>query len=113
MENNLLNSSELTVIASDVTIVGNIEITHELHLYGKIVGELTGKEGSVLILKEGSVVEGKIKADSVIIDGFVKGEIHSTQKVWITKRARILGSVQTPSLKVDPGAIFEVKVNLA
>jgi cytoskeletal protein CcmA (bactofilin family) len=112
MENNQLKTSELTVIASDVTIEGNIQITHELHLYGKIVGELSGKEGSLLILKEGSVVEGKITAESLIIDGFVKGEIKSTQKIWITKRARILGSVETPSLQVDPGAIFEAKVKM-
>ena len=112
MENKQLKTSELTVIASDVTIEGKVQITHELHLYGKIVGELLGKEGSLLILKEGSVVEGKITADSVIIDGFVKGEIHSHQKIWVTKRARILGSVQTPSLQVDPGAIFEAKVKM-
>ena len=112
MENNGLKTSELTVIASDITIEGNVHVSKELHLYGKIVGELHGKEGSLLILKEGSVVEGKVFGDSVIIDGFVKGEIQSHQKVWITRRARILGSVQTPSLQVDPGAVFEAKVKM-
>jgi cytoskeletal protein CcmA (bactofilin family) len=58
------------------------------------------------------VVDGKITADSLIIDGFVKGEIQATQKVWITPRARVLGSIQTPSLKVDPGAIFEARVKM-
>ena len=112
MENKQLKTSELTVIASDVTIDGNVQITHELHLYGKIIGELRGKEGSLLILKEGSVVEGKILADSVVIDGFVKGEIQAQQKIWITARARVIGSIQTPSLQVDPGAIFEAKVKM-
>ncbi len=112
MENNGLKTSELTVIASDITIEGNLSVTTELHLYGKVIGELHGKEGSTIILKEGSVVEGRIIGDTVIIDGFVKGEIQSQQKVWVTRRARILGSVQTPSLQVDPGAIFEAKVKM-
>ena len=112
MENKNLKTSELTIISSDMSIEGIVQVTNEFHLYGKITGELKGKDGSLIILKEGSVMEGKIKADSIIIDGFVKGEIQAARKVWITARARVLGSVQTPSLQVDPGAIFEAKVKM-
>ena len=104
--------SELTVISSDVTIEGTVSVTRELHLYGKIIGELKGLEGSQIILNEGSVVEGKITSDTLIIDGFVNGEIRSYLKVWITASARVLGSVQTPSLQVDAGATFEAKVKM-
>jgi hypothetical protein len=112
MENKNLQRSELTVIASDVNLEGTIEIKSELHLYGKFVGEIRGAPGSIIILKEGSVVDGKIISETLIIDGFMKGEIHSTQKVWITERGRLLGSVKTPSLQVDPGATFEAKVKM-
>ncbi len=112
MENNLLSHSELTVIAPDVTIEGNIEIAHEIHHFGKIIGEIKGKAGSILILKEGSLVEGKIFAETVIIDGFVKGEIQSSKRIWITSRGKVFGTVKTPSLQVDPGAIFEAKVTM-
>jgi cytoskeletal protein CcmA (bactofilin family) len=112
MENNQLKNSELTIISSDVAVEGQMEINHELHLYGKITGTLRGKAGSLIILKEGSVVEGQIHSDTLIIEGFVKGEIQSTQKVWITSLGRVVGSVKTPSLQVDPGAIFEAKVKM-
>jgi cytoskeletal protein CcmA (bactofilin family) len=110
MENNVLKLSELTVIASDVTLTGTLEVGREVHVYGKIVGELKGSEGSTILLKEGSHIEGKVFADVLIVDGFVKGEIEGTQKIWVTARGRVLGSVKTPSLQVDPGAIFEARV---
>jgi cytoskeletal protein CcmA (bactofilin family) len=113
MENNQgLNLSELTIIASDITLNGTLEVSREVHVYGKIVGEIRGNEGSTILIKEGAHIEGKIFSSSLIIDGFVKGEIEATQKVWITARGRLLGSVKTPSLQVDPGAIFEAKVKM-
>lgn len=112
MENNQLETSELTVIASDVSLSGTIHISKEVHLYGKIVGELIGKSGSLILLKEGSILDGKIICDTLIVDGFVKGEIEASHKVWITPRGRVFGSVKTPSLQVDPGAVFEAKVKM-
>ena len=81
MENNQLETSELTIIASDVSITGTVHIAKEVHLYGKIVGELIGKAGSLILLKEGSIVDGKIICDTLIVDGFVKGGIEASQKV--------------------------------
>ena len=105
-----MNPSELTVIASDLSIEGNLEVSSELHLYGRIIGELRGAPGSIIILKPGSLVEGKIQADTLVIDGFVKGQIEASTRVWITALGKVAGSVKTPSLQVDPGAVFEAKV---
>ena len=102
--------SELTVISSEAKITGTLEVKAELHFFGQILGEIKGLPGSILHLKAGSLVEGKITAETVIVEGFVKGEIHCTQKVWVTPHGRIVGSVHCPSLQVDPGAIFEAKV---
>jgi cytoskeletal protein CcmA (bactofilin family) len=105
-----MQTSEITLIASEVKILGVMEVTNELHLYGHILGELKGKPGSTIHVKEGALVEGIIIADTVVIEGFVKGEITCTQKVWITAQGRVVGSIKTQSLQVDPGAVFEAKV---
>jgi len=112
MENKTLTLSELTVIASDVSLTGTLEVAREVHIYGRIRGELHGKPGSTILIKESAQVEGKVFSDIVIIDGFVNGDVDATQKVWITARGRMLGSVTSPSLQVDPGAIFEARVKM-
>jgi len=107
-----MEPNEITLIATEVKIVGTVEVKSELHLFGHILGELKGFPGSMIHLKEGSLVEGKIHADTVIVEGFVKGEIHCTQKVWVAPQGKVVGSIHTPSLQVDPGAVFEVKVGM-
>ena len=112
MENKSLQASELTVIGSDITIEGNLSVAYELHLYGKIKGEIHGNPGSMLILKSGSLVEGRILCDRIIIDGFMKGHIEASGRVWITPLGKLAGSVKTTSLQIDPGAVFEAKVEM-
>ncbi len=112
MENRTLQPSELTVIGSDISIEGNLVVSNELHLYGKIIGEIQGSPGSLIISKAGSLIEGRIAGDQIIIDGFVKGHIEATGRVWITPIGKLVGSIKTNSLQIDPGAIFEAKVEM-
>jgi cytoskeletal protein CcmA (bactofilin family) len=107
-----MQNSDLTIISSTAKIVGNIEVKEELHFYGQLLGELRGAPGSIIHLKEGSLVEGKITADQLVIEGFVKGEVHAQQKTWITGRGKLVGTLHSPTLAIDPGAIFEAKVTM-
>ena len=107
-----MDKSEITLVAPTTKIVGNFEVKNELHFYGQLLGEMHGEKGSVIHLKEGSLVEGKVNADTLVIEGFVKGEVQAYQKVWITGRGKLVGSLHTPHLQGDPGAIFEAKVGM-
>ena len=105
-----MDKSEITLVSSTTKIVGNFEVKNELHFYGQLMGEMRGEKGSVIHLKEGCLVEGKINADTLVIEGFVKGDVRAHVKVWITGRGKLVGSLHTPNLQIDPGAIFEAKV---
>lgn len=111
MENNLIRS-EASILASGTQIIGEFHVKNEVHIYGKILGELHGEAGSQIILKEGSVVEGKIFADSIIIEGFVKGEIIAKKSVWVAPHGKVVGNVKTPSLQVEPGSLFQAHVQM-
>ena len=107
-----MDKSEITLVSPTTKIVGNFEVRNELHFYGQLLGELRGEKGSVIHLKEGSLVEGKIIADTLVIEGFVKGDVQAQLKVWITGRGKLVGALHTPNLQIDPGAIFEAKVGM-
>ena len=110
MENKNIKKSELSILASHTQIVGSFRVENEAHVYGKILGELHGAPGSQIILKEGALVEGKVFADSIIVEGFIKGEVIANTSLWVAAQGKIIGTVKTPSLQVEPGAIFEAKV---
>ena len=44
---------------------------------------------------------------SVIIEGFVEGDIRATRSVEIHTPGRVKGNIITPSLFIDRGVIFE------
>jgi len=60
-----------------------------------------------LIIGEGARVEGEIEAGTVIISGEVKGDIRAKYRVEVHEPAIFKGIIQSPSLKVDEGVIFE------
>jgi len=109
MEKNSLVESTLTVISQKTKIVGTLEVQDEVHFFGHVMGEMKGAPESEIHLKENSLVEGKISGDTIIIEGFVKGEVVAQKKIWVTPLGKIFGTIQAPSIRIDPGAYFEAK----
>jgi cytoskeletal protein CcmA (bactofilin family) len=62
-------------------------------------------EGTVIVASEGDV-EADIDAMQISIAGKVKGNVRATHQLEITEHGILLGDVETPSLRVDPGAYF-------
>lgn len=109
MEKNSLVESTLTVISQKTKIVGTLEVQDEVHFFGHVMGEMRGAADSEIFLKENSLVEGKVYGDTVIIEGFVKGEVIAQKKIWVTPLGKVFGTIQAPSIQIDPGAYFEAK----
>lgn len=107
-----MENSDITLVSPTTKIVGNLEVQHELHFYGQLLGEIRGAPGSTIHIKEGSLVEGKIIGDHLVIEGFVKGEVVAQQRTWITGQGKLVGNLKSPTLSIDPGAIFEAQVSM-
>ena len=63
-----------SVIASDVEITGNLSAKVDLHIDGKINGDVTC--GSI-VQGEGSVISGKVVAETARLSGKVDGSIEA------------------------------------
>lgn len=94
-----------SVIASDVEITGNLSAKVDLHIDGKIHGDVTC--GSI-VQGEGSVIVGKIVAETARLSGRVDGSIEAGDLV-IESSARISGDVLYQSLSIAPGGQVEGK----
>jgi cytoskeletal protein CcmA (bactofilin family) len=104
--NNMRGSGHtFSVIASDVEIVGNLTAKVDLHIDGKVQGDVVC--GS-LVQGEGSVINGKVVAESARLSGKVDGSIEATDLV-IEASARITGDVLYQNLTIAPGGQVEGK----
>lgn len=96
-------SATFSVIGQDVTIRGDVEASADLHVDGKVVGDLTCAS---LVQGETGMVEGAIRSENARLSGRVKGTIEVRQLV-ILKSARIDGDVSYETLTIEQGASVE------
>jgi cytoskeletal protein CcmA (bactofilin family) len=94
-----------SIIASDVEIVGNLIARVDLHIDGKVQGDVTC--GS-LVQGEGSVIAGKVTAEAAKLSGRVEGSIQANDLI-IEASARIVGDVVYNNLTIAPGGQVEGK----
>lgn len=88
-----------------MVVYGEICFDGILHVEGRIEGTVLSKDADALfILTESGQVKGDIRVPSAIIDGKVIGDIHTSEKLELTKRARIDGNVSYKLLKIAVGA---------
>jgi cytoskeletal protein CcmA (bactofilin family) len=96
----MAGNGTFSVIGTDVTITGNVTATTELHVDGRIDGDI---ECASLVQGEASTIEGAVKAESARMAGTVKGSITARELV-VLRTARIEGDVHYDSITIEQGA---------
>ena len=86
-------------------IVGNLSARVDLHIDGKVQGDVTCGN---LVQGEGSIIAGKITAESAKLSGHVEGSIEANDLV-IEATARIMGDVVYSNLTIAPGGQIDGK----
>jgi cytoskeletal protein CcmA (bactofilin family) len=93
--------------------VGNgTALTGEASFKGmlRVDGHLSGKvnsEGGTLIVGNNGQVDADIEVAIATIHGTVNGDIIASQRLELGRAAKVNGNIQTPSLVIEQGAVFE------
>jgi len=105
--NEPIREYKLNIIAEETELQGKAIFKEVTRFHGKIKGEIHALPGSLLILTDTSMVEGKVSGDQVIVDGYVDGEISATGKITISPQGRVTGKIQAPRIEIQTGAWVE------
>jgi cytoskeletal protein CcmA (bactofilin family) len=95
-----------SLIAQGSRIEGNLKFTEGMRIDGEVVGNTsaTAEHRSILVISEAAVVEGELRADHVIINGTVRGNVHAKELLELQPQARIEGDVYYKALEMHRGA---------
>lgn len=104
---NQILETTTNIIAEGTRLEGKIVLEKISRVHGTLIGEIVAPKGSHLVIAESAIVEGNVQADTLIIDGFIKGDITATTKIQISDAGRVIGTIRTPLLSIDYGAYFE------
>src|SRR3990170_4957769 len=102
---NTMAGATFSVLGPDIMISGDISATADLHLDGRIDGDISC---AALIQGEGSEVTGMVVAESARVAGTIKGSI-TANMLTILKTARIEGDVTYGALTIEEGAQVDGK----
>ncbi len=103
--NGTMAGSTFSVLGPDIAIHGDLTAIADLHLDGRIEGDISC---AALVQGEASEVSGVVIAESARIAGKIKGSITASTLV-ILKTARIEGDVTYGSLTIEEGAQVDGK----
>lgn len=97
-------SRRCTVIAQNTLFTGNVEIEGDIHVYGKMKGNINLKDGVLYVMREG-FLEGEFTAPSVVINGRVLGTCVG-ESVEIQEHGEMEGIIRSVALSIRPGGCF-------
>lgn len=92
-----------SIIGGDVVISGNISASVDLHIDGKVEGDITC---AALVQGPDSKIKGHVTARTARLAGLVEGSITADELV-IEASARITGDVTYDRISIAPGGQVE------
>lgn len=94
-----------TLIGPQVVIRGDFHFAGGLYVEGRIIGKVIAHEGeaATVTVAETGVVEGELRAPSVVINGQLSGDAHG-ERVELHAQARVSGNVHYQVVEMAAGA---------
>lgn len=94
-----------TFLGEGTELEGFLRLSGTLRLDGHFKGEISG--AGALIVGEGAKIESDIYVSNLLNSGEIQGNAIADEKIEIRNGGKVIGSIQTPVLVVDEGAIIE------
>ena len=88
-----------SIIGGDVVVTGDIEASIDLHIDGKVEGDI---RCAALVQGADSRIKGHVTAKSARIGGHVEGSL-SAEEIVVEASARIVGDVTYNMISIAPG----------
>lgn len=97
-----MSTNTTNVLAQGIEIIGTIRFQNDMHIDGKIDGEIQSDSGKVTI-GELADIKGNIQAGEVNVYGHVEGNVRS-DRCHLNEHAVVSGDITTAVLSMEEGA---------
>lgn len=99
-----LESRQPTVISKETCLTGDIDLSGNLQIWGKVKGQIKARAGTVSIMQSG-VVDGDIIAETLLIDGVLSGTC-SVEQLEILEHGELNGICRASNFSIRKGGVF-------
>ncbi|HKO98814.1 MAG TPA: polymer-forming cytoskeletal protein [Pyrinomonadaceae bacterium] len=93
-------------VGSGTVVTGEANFKALMRVDGHLSGRITSNSGTLIVGANGKV-DANIEVAVATIHGTVNGDIIASQRLELGRAAKLNGNIQTASLVIEPGALFE------
>jgi cytoskeletal protein CcmA (bactofilin family) len=93
-------------VGGGTDVTGEANFKAMMRVDGHFSGRITSSSGTLIVGNNGKV-DANIEVAVAVIHGNINGDIIATQRLELGRAAKVNGNIQTPSLIIEQGAIFE------
>ena len=93
-------------VGGGTVVTGEATFKAMMRVDGHLSGRISSGSGTLIVGANGKV-DANIEVAVAMIHGTINGDIIATQRLELGRAAKVNGNIQTPSLVIEQGAIFE------
>jgi cytoskeletal protein CcmA (bactofilin family) len=93
-------------VGGGTVVTGETNFKAMMRIDGHMSGRVSSSSGTLIVGANGKV-DANIEVAVAVIHGTINGDIIATQRLELGRAAKVNGNIQTPSLVIEQGAIFE------
>jgi cytoskeletal protein CcmA (bactofilin family) len=93
-------------VGGGTVVTGEANFKAMMRLDGHLSGRVSSTSGTLIVGANGKV-DANIEVAVAVIHGTINGDIIATQRLELGRAAKVNGNIQTPSLIIEQGAVFE------
>jgi cytoskeletal protein CcmA (bactofilin family) len=93
-------------VGGGTVVTGEANFKAMMRVDGHLSGRVSSSSGTLIVGANGKV-DANIEVAVAVIHGTINGDIIATQRLELGRAARVNGNIQTPSLIIEQGAMFE------
>jgi len=94
-----------TILGKEARFSGKLSFEGAVRIDGIFEGEILTKD--LLLVGPSAEIRAELRVGTVIIHGYVEGDVHAQTAVEIKAPGRLRGNVVTPALMIEKGVKFD------
>jgi len=92
-----------SIIGEDLEIHGNLSSKTTIRVDGKVSGDVEAQ--SLIIVGEKAQIKGNLKGKSVLVHGFVTGDVQCNE-LSIKRTGQIIGEMKVETIEIEVGGKY-------
>jgi cytoskeletal protein CcmA (bactofilin family) len=99
-----------SILGPTLYFKGDLSAEEDLLIQGRVEGSVTHTQR--LTVGPQGTVKANIKAQLIIVEGTVDGDLHADKSVFVKESAKVSGNIVAPTVSIQEGANFSGSIDM-